>query len=204
MHLADAFIQSDLQCIQAIHYKCNVYVYINYFILFSSAHFNLFTGEWMSQPHWSVSRQALVVLRAAHAGFSSVCVSPLRQSQLTVIIVRHNNGLGCSAGGQRSHCAIRPSQALADLCSQSSVALDKLARKKRQKSDYLIISERTNWVNCVNAPAKNKWQKWERTVRRNGTKIQMPDLCFACNVGHIETQLQRELPHNWDLIQWLL
>lgn len=87
----------------------------------------------MSQLHWSVSGKALVVLRAAHTVIGSVCVSPLRQSQLTVITVMHNNGSGCSAGGQRSHCAIRPSQALADMCSQSSVALDKLARKKETK-----------------------------------------------------------------------
>lgn len=141
----------------------------------------------MSQLHWSVSGQALVVLRAAHTGIVSVCVSPLRQSQLTVITVRHNNGSGCSAGGQRSHCAIRPSQALADLCSQSSVALDKLARKKRQNSDYLIISERTNWVNCVNAPAETKWQKWERTVRQNGTKYK----CQTCALHAMLDVLKR-------------
>lgn len=141
----------------------------------------------MSQLHWSVSGQALVVLRAAHTGIVSVCVSPLRQSQLTVITVRHNNGSGCSAGGQRSHCAIRPSQALADLCSQSSVALDKLAQKKRQNSDYLIISERTNWVNCVNAPAETKWQKWERTVRQNGTKYK----CQTCALHAMLDVLKR-------------
>ncbi len=141
-----------------------------YFILFSSAHLNLFTGEWMSQPHWSVSRQALVVLRAAHAGFSSVCVSPLRQSQLTVIIVRHNNGSGCSAGGQRSHCAIRPSQALADLCSQSSVALDKLARKKRQN---LIIwsfqkgqTGSTAWTLQQNQMTKMRKDQWGEMVQK--------------------------------------
>ncbi len=33
MHLAEAFIQSDLQCIQAIHLYCQLY---NYFILLLS------------------------------------------------------------------------------------------------------------------------------------------------------------------------
>ncbi len=136
----------------------------------------------MSQPHWSVSRQALVVLRAAHAGFSSVCVSPLRQSQLTVITVRHNNVSGCSAGGQRSHCAIRPSQALADLCSQSSGALDKLARKKETKlwlSDHFRkdklgqLRERSgkNQMTKMRKDSEAKW--YENTNAR-------PVLCMQC------------------------
>lgn len=136
----------------------------------------------MSQLHWSVSGQALVVLRAAHTGIVSVCVSPLRQSQLTVITVRHNNGSGCSAGGQRSHCAIRPSQALADLCSQSSVALDKLARKKRQNSDYLIISERTNWVNLRERSGRNKMTKMRKDSEAKWYESTnaRPVLCMLC------------------------
>ncbi len=36
MHLADAFIQSDLQCIQSIHFFCHFFVVCNkLFLLFS-------------------------------------------------------------------------------------------------------------------------------------------------------------------------
>lgn len=116
-----------------------------------------------------------------------------------MITVRHNNGSSCSAGGQRSRCAIRPSQAPADLRSQSSVALDKPRRKERQNSDYLIISERTNRVGRVERSSENKITKtrrgnkaeWDKSA--NARPVLLRVKVFSAVDGSIETQPWREL-----------
>lgn len=113
---------------------------------------------------------------------ASVCFvcPPPRRSRLTVITVRHNNGSSCSAGGQRSHCAIRPSQAMADLRSQSSVALDKPRRKETKLwlSDHFRKDKpgQTCWTFSRKQNDKNE----KGLQSRMGQKCKCQSRAFVC------------------------